>query len=282
MEPAPYGGYLTRTVEAENQQQELLGKQQVEISINGNTETLRPEALHLRGVDNLSTSDITNFVDYYLNYDDNNGEYTKKDEYVTFRVQWIDDSRATVVFKTHEDAWKGLNHISISGNETENPGDDLSQEYVASIIQEREAKPYNKTLAFLKHVADLKAQTEGHDLFEKKLEKKKEEAENMDEDDSAIVLYCRQATQLDRKVKNAAAYSRYYLLHGEPDRYRPLRRRERSERTERGKTDSYRPAKKEEEDLFAHKLGARKNNNEDDNDDLFAHKLRDRSPVRGA
>ena len=40
----------------------------------------------------------------------------------------------------------------------------------------------------------------------------------MEEDESSIELIIRQSFQSDRKVKNAREYSRYYLIHGEPER----------------------------------------------------------------
>ena len=138
MEPAPYGGFMTRTIDEEKQQQEKLKEQQVEVVVNGTTETLRPEAIHFRGVDNLSTDDIKFFIDYYLNYREEDGDYVANDKIVWFRIRWIDDSNVNAIFKTHEDAILALNALSISaGPNSVEQKSDFSQEYVSSIVQER-------------------------------------------------------------------------------------------------------------------------------------------------
>lgn len=283
MDPAPYGGFMTRTIDEENEREVKLKLQQVEVSINGDPHTLRPEALHLRGVDNLSTDDIQAFVDYYINYTKIESGYEAETDLKWFRVQWIDDSNVNVVFKSHEDANFALKKLSISSgpNTTEDfaDGSDFSQEYVLSIVQERESKPYNPTIEFHKHQKELKKLAEEEkDLFETKkerVEKEKEEVTNMDEDESSVIIYVRQSLQSDRKVKNAAAYSRYYLLHGEPDRLRP--RRERNGGQSRG--DFSRDLATDlGEDLFANKLKVKARR--DIENDLFADKMRERSPTR--
>lgn len=263
---------MTRTVDEEKKQQETLKEQQVEIVVNGVTETLRPEAIRLRGVDNLSTDDIKNFVDYYLNYTQEGDDYVAKDQVVSFRIQWIDDTSANAVFKTHEAAALALKALSVSaGPNSVEDKCDFSQEYVSSIVQEREAKPYAASIAFHKY---QEKQKPDQDLFSQKKESIEEELRKlsaMEEDDSAVVLYVRQSLQLDRKVKNAGAYSRYYLLHGEPDRTKsrpraPLRRG-RDRRENAG------------EDLFASKLSASQKDRGDE-EDLFASRMRERSPSR--
>jgi hypothetical protein len=89
------------------------------------------------------------------------------------------------------------------------------------------------------------------------------------------VLYIRQSFQSDKKVKNAKEYSRYYLLHGEPERRR-FYKRERRDRSDRRSS-----RRKSEEDLFADKLKqAKKNDYGDDDEDLFADRMRERSPSR--
>lgn len=284
MEPAPYGGFMTRTIDAEKEQQEKLKEQQVEIQINGQTETLRPEALHIKGVDNLATDDIKNFVDFYLNYEKNeqNGqtEFQQLSDVIKFRVQWIDDANVNIVFKTHEDAKAGLKALSVFAGPNNSIEEiaDFSPEYVSLIVQERETKPYNPSLELKRYLQTLqKEQEKGEDLFEAKkeqIEQQQQESAAMDEDENSVVLHVRQSLQSDRKVKNAAAYSRYYLLHGEPDRLRP--RPARRERGERNRGNFSRDD--DNEDLFAAKLGDR--SRRDQEEDLFASKLRERSPER--
>lgn len=273
-EPAPYGGFMTRTLDAENEEKDKLKEQQVEVTINGETETLRPEALHIRGVDNLATDDIKAFIDFYLNFTESphsDAVYEAKEKEIWFRIQWIDDSNVNVIFKTHNDARAALDALlitdpnrEINTNYTEDV--EMTPEYLSSIVQERETKPYSPTIEFHK---DQKALQDGPDLFEDK----QGEQEDMDEDESTAILYLRQSLQSDRKVKNAAVYSRYYLLHGEPDRLRP-----RPARRERGHFQ------RDEEDLFATKLNSRESREttrgRDDEEDLFASRMRERSPGR--
>lgn len=274
-EPAPYGGYMTRTLDAEKEQEEKLKLQQVELAVNGQPETLRPEALHVNGVDNLSTEDLQSFVDYYLNFDKiGEDEYREVELPIWFRIQWIDDSNVNVVFKTHEDAAEGLRALSISGSATDEEIQEFSQEYVSSIIQERETKSYAPTIAFHKYQKRL---SEEKDLFEDKKQQEEEASTGMDEDDSAVVLYIRQSLQSDRKVKGAAAYSRYYLLHGEPDR-EERRRTARPERPARER-GGYSRDEDDDTDLFANKL-QQKETVQEEEDDLFAWRLRERSPER--
>lgn len=265
---------MTRTIDAEKEQEEKLKLQQVEIAINGTPQTLRPEALHVNGVDNLSTEDLQAFVDYYLNFEKiGDDEYKEVERPIWFRIQWIDDSNVNVVFKTHEDAAEGLSALSISGSASGEVVRDFSQEYVSQIVQERETKPYAPSIAFHKYQKRL---SEEKDLFEEKKQQEGEETTEMDEDDSAVVLYIRQSLQSDRKVKNAAAYSRYYLLHGEPDR-EERRRTARPERAGRERGSYSR--EEDDEDLFASKLNETKSAREEE-EDLFAYRLRELSPER--
>lgn len=277
-EPAPYGGFMTRTIDAEKEQEEKLKQQQVEIQINGVSQTLRPEALHIHGVDNLSTEDLQAFVDYYLNFEKvGDNEYREFESPIWFRVQWIDDLNVNLVFKTHEHAAEALRALSISGGPSDNEIKEFSQEYVSSIVQERETKPYAASISFHKYQKELQKQSEEKDLFEDKKPKEEVHENGMDEDDSSVVLYIRQSFQSDRKVKNAAAYSRYYLLHGEPDRTQ----RQSTARPERNGRDRGGYAREEEEtdDLFADKLESIKSRREEE-DDLFAWRLREQSPGR--
>lgn len=294
---APYGGLMTKTLEDEKERENKLQEQAVEINVDGNTETIRPEAIRFRGVDSLSTDDIKLFIDYYLNYtirettEQTEGEdisETKTEyealpisEQITFRIQWINDSTVNVVFKTFEEANKGFR--AVSGTEiqfpTETPVSDTA--YANELAQEREAKPYNPIIAF-KRQQNLSNRL---GISESNETAATEDQGLMEEDDTSIILYVRQSFQSDRKVKNASAYSRYYLMHGEPERkpFKKNKYRQREPRERRAREEQ------EEEDLFANKLKgsqnrntrARRNNtNDDDDDDLFADKLRERQRER--
>lgn len=260
MDVLPYGGLMTKPLEDEKEREEKLKQQQVEVDVNGRTEVLRPEALAVRGVDNLSTDDITGFVDLYLNYKTLDGTYEAIEPQVEFRVQWINDTSVVLVFQTHEAAIDALTKL------TEEPIEvsaDLDNEKVVeTLTHERVAKSYNPVLAFRKHQS----------LTSRLGLPQEEKQDQMEEDDTNIILYIRQAFQSDRKVKNAAQYSRYYLMHGEPERIRIEKKvtKERAPRRRRRREN-----RDDEEDLFADRLSRR------DEEDLFAHKMRDRSRSPG-
>lgn len=301
---APYGGIMTQSLEDEKEREAKLKDQQIEVTVNNTLETLRPESIFIRGVDNLSNDDIKAFIDYYLNFetvqDEENGfQYDPKpiNDQITFRVQWINDSSVNIVFKSHEESAKALEAISITATNPNVPvaevadTKEFTQEYISSIIQERETKPYSPTIQFQKKQNLLSRLAIGDEATPDGAP----EEEKMDEDDSAVVLYARQSFQSDRKVKNAAAYSRYYLLHGEPERrprYNDRRNNRGGRRDNNRRRNNRREEDEEEEDLFADKLRAeggapsrRRGRDRDDiEEDLFADKLRerqrDRSPVR--
>lgn len=279
MEPAPYGGFMTRTLDAEAEAKALLQKQEVAVGFNGLLEFLRPDTLNVHGVDNLLTEQIEAWANFWVNTDtQQDGEelqYKPREQQASFRVQWINDSSANLVFKSHADAHYALQHLCLwPGIVNEPEGDKVfSKEYLDALVEEREAREYAPSIAYYKQ---LQSRNET-DLFAEKKAQIDDERTAMDEDGLSIVLHIRQAVQLDRKTKNAAAYSRYYLLHGEPDRLRP--RRPRNERAGSGRGGFERDARDgpEDEDLFAAKL---KTAPRDDEEDLFAHLLRDRSPDR--
>lgn len=288
---APYGGLMTRTLDEEKDREAKIKEQEVEVRVNDHTEILRPEALHIRGVDSLATDDLKSFVHYYLNYqevDDAESPYQQRpeEERVTFRIQWVNDTSVNVIFKDHAGSRAALAALSItpSNPNIEGPVSDeltgFSKEYLSDIVQERETKSYSQSIRFHKEQKRLKLIRE-NDLFANKDVEKPSEETGMDEDESAAILYIRQAFHSDKKVKNAAAQSRYYLLHGEPER-RPknrYRQRESAPTSARGNHKRSRPAG--DDDLFAHKLGRGARDN-DDEGDLFASKMRarERSPVR--
>lgn len=277
MEPAPYSGLMVKTLEDDQNRQQKLEEQSIQVTVNNTQETLRPEAVFIKGVDSLSTNNILAFINYYVNYnvkpaenEENSTELQYEplpiDDQMEFRVQWVNDTSVTVVCKTHEDAKRCLLAISINSNAEGT----VEEEDVTSLVQERETKPYNPVVEFQRRT-DLSNRL---NINQNDDEKSPQESTEMDEDESAVVLYTRQAFQSDRKVKNAAAYSRYYLLHGEPER-KP--RRPRPHRPNRGRARDYND---EEDDLFAHKLRA-KRAQENGDEDLFANRGdRERSPQR--
>lgn len=304
---APYGGFIVKSLDDEKANQAELEKQSIEVDVDGQTQQLRPEAIRLNGVDNLSTEEIKAYVEYYLNYtssvDSETGKisYAQKpfQEQITFRVEWIDDSNVCIVFKTSDENRKAL-EVLREDPITTSPED---PSYVNAIIQEQKAKPYDPIIAFRK----AQSMSVRLGLVDESLENK-ESSGDMDEDQSSIELIIRQAFQLDRKVKNASQYSRYYLIHGEPER-QPRRRRQ-PHHNSRPRHAKQQQEDAEEEDLFAEKLNStrqrsssrnngtgeeededlfkdlksrRSRRDVDDEEDLFADKLRrtrSRSPTR--
>lgn len=281
-EPTPYGGVLVQSIVEEKEREQKLKDQAVEVNINGQVETLRPEAIFLKGVDSLSTDNIKGFVDYYVNYEyvkvpkqtegekepqetemTDETEFVEKfqekpfDEVLKFRVQWINDTSVNVVFETHEAAVQALKNLSISGNPN-----NVQEEELNELIQERETKPYNPTIEFQKK-SSLASRLG--------LDEKKDEG--MEEDETSLHIVTRMSLQSDRKIKNASAYSRYYLIHGEPER-KPRYRNDRGRGRGRGRGGR---RNERDYDLFANKL-----RRDEPEEDLFAEKLknRDRSPTR--
>ncbi|RCK65053.1 hypothetical protein Cantr_00620 [Candida viswanathii] len=298
-EVAPYGGFMIKTLEDESKSAAELTTHQHEVTTAaGTTETIRPESLTILGVDSLSTSNIESYVNYYLNYvlvDDDEpdlitGELGTKyamkpnGECIEFRIEWVNDTAVNVIFKTVGEcsrALKELRSVELMGGF--DVGDEAQrEEYVRECAVEVPAKSYNPVIEFQK----MQEARRGGAATEKK---KKEEVEvGMDEDESSVELLIRQSFQLDRKVKNAREYSRYYLIHGEPDRRHSHRGGSNGGRRSYRERDSYRPKRNdddEEEDLFAEKLGRlRHSRRDEEEEDLFADKLRqanrDRSPTR--
>lgn len=280
-EVAPYGGFIVKTLEDEKANEAQLEELAIEVEYNGTTQKLRPEALRLNGVDNLSTEEIKSYVDYYLNYTTSRNEELDKieynqipfDEQITFRVEWIDDSNVNVVFKTNQDNLRALRQLSRDPIEI----DDNDSTFINEVIQERRAKDYNPIIAF------RSSQSLSNRLGLKE-KAKDDEQEGMIEDESSIELRIRQSFQLDRKVKNASQYSRYYLIHGEPERPRRSRSIHRHRRRE---PEILAKKEEEQEDLFADKLKQGRSSSRkqaiEEEEDLFAEKLkrsRSRSPTR--
>lgn len=299
-EVAPYGGFMVKSLEEETKQLNDLTNHQYEITtLEGKTETIRPESLKIIGVDNLSTKNIENYINYYINY--NQIEYEEVDlitnelikgkkfqlkenqDCIDFKIEWINDESVNVTFRNIQDSNKVLKELRMEELKGSFEDEITRDEYLKNCIIETPAKSYNPIIEFEK-IQNLNGSNET-----------KQEGVDMEEDESSIELIIRQSFQSDRKVKNAREYSRYYLIHGEPERtkHHHHRHHQNGRRSYRER-DSYRPRRNnddddDEEDLFADKLGKtnptnRRNNHVDEEEDLFADKLkhanRDRSPTR--
>ncbi|KAI5964252.1 uncharacterized protein KGF55_002194 [Candida pseudojiufengensis] len=286
-EVAPYGGFIVKSLEDEKANEAKIEELSIEVDYNGTVQKIRPEAFKLNGVDNLSTEEIKSYIDYYLNYtvtqDEENGELKYNqipfDDQITFRVEWIDDSNVVIVFKTNQDQINALRQIRRIATTL----DENDPNFINEVIQEVDAKDYNPIIQF------RKSQSLSNRLGLP--EKDPNEVTSIEEDETSIELKIRQAFQSDRKVKNASQYSRYYLVHGEPERdLHPRRHKHHHRRSRRdGESIEIKANEPEEEDLFADKLkgnNGRKTeirNGDDEEEDLFANKLkktRSRSPTR--
>ncbi|CAN3359275.1 hypothetical protein DICA4_D15104 [Diutina catenulata] len=303
-EPAPYTGPIVAGATEANEREAELATQRVDVTFQGVETQLRPEALHLQGVDRLSTDDIKGFVNYYINFTPNPDDQSP-DRYIetgttAFKIEWINDSSANVAFDTHASAAAAHAQLAAESVPAYDPATSIASgsDYVAAVLVERPCKAYTPVPDFVK-TQSLAA----------RLDAPKAET-GMDEDASEVELRIRQSVATDAKVKQAAQYSRYYLLHGEPTRYgrnnsyRPQSRERNSptpvqedgeeidfeslrrnppasrerQRGRRGGRGGRERVKDDGDDLFAHKMSG---GGGDAEDDLFADRLRERSPGRG-
>ncbi|KAI9686581.1 MAG: hypothetical protein M1822_003592 [Bathelium mastoideum] len=96
------------------------GTSQTAISSDPTIADAAPEKVHLRGLDELTTNDIRDYI----------FEYYPSDDFV--RVEWIDDTSANIVYKTSESAFTALTSLS------DVPESDLQTIHT---LQLRRAKP---------------------------------------------------------------------------------------------------------------------------------------------
>ncbi|CDK26351.1 unnamed protein product [Kuraishia capsulata CBS 1993] len=141
-------------------------------------EEIRGTAINLRGVDDLSTREVKLFIDHYIKP---GYSFATKDQFARFdcRLEWINDTSLNAVFETEEAATEALSLLL--------QAQDLDLSNAENV--ERECKP------FVRAAVGGSAPTEDPD----------------------VKLFARKATFADAKVKGAKQYSRYYLLHGEPE-----------------------------------------------------------------
>lgn len=169
------------------------------------------------------------------------------DRSLDFKIEWVNDTMAVVAFLTHDACIEARS--CLIGKDLSTPPKELSDpEYTASLMVESDTLP-------------LPAKAEA------------------EEGSVPAVLRLRQALQTDKKMKNANVYSRYYLLHGEPDRQR--RRKERagrggSDRNPETQDSVEEPVAVEEDgaDLFPERLDNAKPYEQEV--DLFAERLQKR------
>lgn len=286
MEAAPYLGFIVQDAIDQKTKEDLLTKQAIEVVLeNGNTDVIRPESIFLKGVDNLSTDDIKSFINYYVNFaveksEADEVEY-KEVSQIPFKVQWINDTLANIVFDSHDMVRIAFSKLSPEEIVTE-PEFVSNGAYVQELVKMRPTYPYAPVEPFKKTQS----------LFAR-IDKPKVDDNVMDDESLEPLLQMRQLLQSDQKVAGASKYSRYYLFNGDPERhntwYRPRRRHD----TDNEEQEERHVDRNDDEDLFADRIqgsrrsrGDRSNRrgrepaNQDDDTDLFADRLREKSPSR--
>ena len=284
MEAAPYLGFIVQDVINQKNQEEILRQQAVEVTLeNGSTDFIRPEAIFLRGVDELSTDDIKAFINYYVNFtveksEDDVMNYREISQ-VPFNVQWINDSLANIVFDSHDDVRMAFNKLSPEELVIE-PEFVSNGAYVQDLLKERLTYLYEPIEAFKKTQS----------LFAR-IDKPKVNDDAIKEETLKPMLKIRQLLRSDQKVSGASKYSRYYLFNGDPERhntwYRPRRRPDRDSDEQ---VQNLTIQNDDEKDLFADRVrGSHRSRNEltnrrgrdrEEDEDLFADRLREVSPER--
>ncbi|ODV93527.1 hypothetical protein PACTADRAFT_87363 [Pachysolen tannophilus NRRL Y-2460] len=165
--------------------------QEISVSLDDDNDmNVRPEALFLKGVDDLSPRDIKLYIDHYIRPD---YSFTNKEKYenLNYKFEWINDSSLNIVFENKEACFEALSKLSKI---------DIDK---LPISQERPAQEYI--------AQDINGTKEDETAVESIQEDRK--------------LFVRQSFSYDKKIKNARLYSRYYLLHGEPNKSdRPSRK----------------------------------------------------------
>lgn len=215
---------------------------------------IREDALCLVGVDNLSSSQLKKYLDFYLK--DNVAIVEQRIN--GYHLEWVNDSTVVIVFADAESCSKSLVLLSESYDDTIN---------LAS-TELRKAKTFD---------------------FSGGLSKTTDQDTNEPES-SSLELLLRKAFNADKKLKNAKDFSRYYLLNGEPDYSDRYHRNDTgstfsSSRKRRGgykgssrvaKQDLFPNKLREKRELFPEKASRVKQ-------ELFPNKVstnRDRSPPR--
>ncbi|GMG36566.1 unnamed protein product [Ambrosiozyma monospora] len=200
------------------QQQSLLQEQQREQDLLqdptvNDLDEPRPNALLLKGVDNLDTKAIKLYVDSILkpDYDFNDREKYAKFNY---KLEWINDESINIVFDQPDGALEALQLLSFV--ETTPEQQDKNQANVdPQSVQELQEK---QELKLITPLLNIPSTQERAAQPYKKVGMATEEKPTQDN----VHLVIRQSFYGDRKVKNAKVYSKYYLIHGEPGREQRL------------------------------------------------------------
>lgn len=153
------------------------------------------------------------------------------DRSLDFMIEWVDDTCVVVNFLTFEACFSA--RARLCGIPESSPPSLDDAEFAASLMVEQDTLSVHKTNAM-----------------------------DTNPDLEPFVLRLRHAHQDDKKKKNAKTYSRYYLLHGKPDR----------SRSHRSRLSYHVQVHDSEPDLFAHKLDPRIAKGEEP--DLFADRIK--------
>ncbi|ODV83605.1 hypothetical protein CANARDRAFT_19316 [[Candida] arabinofermentans NRRL YB-2248] len=179
---------------------------------------IKYDSLYLRGVEELNTRDIKLYLDKLITP---NLTFKNKDEYIRFKykINWINDDSINIVFEHEESVIDALKLI-IKDN------DDITDlKITVDNNHERECKDYFNS---------------NGELIEN------------------IKLFTRFSLFNDQKVKNSKNYSRYYLIHGEPNEFERGKRYQRGNDTRRRRGGNYR---NDDDDLL---VGSTHDDNDND------------------
>ncbi|QPG73832.1 hypothetical protein FOA43_001147 [Brettanomyces nanus] len=192
------GNYETSEgVQQQQEQSENITTEEIDDSaevIHDDPTEPRPNALLLRGVESLDTRAIKYYVDAYVKP---GYSFANRDLFAMFnyKLEWVNDESINIVFISGEQAPEGAQEALKRLTDDSVDLDSLTP------TDERSAKPFQK---------------------------EKDDKESNETADTGFVLAApqpddfrltvRQSFYGDRKVKNARIYSRYYLMHGQPDK----------------------------------------------------------------
>lgn len=176
------------TIEGEDEQMNVDESEPVSEAAP-NPEDPRPNALLLLGVNTLNTKEIKWYIDHYIRPD---YSFQTRDKYTQFsyKLEWVNDNSLNIVFTSKEKGAEGAQEaLKLLTDES------IDADSIPS-TQERIAR------TFVRGEDDEQANNDNSNNPEPE----------------QIIMSVRQSLYGDKKVKNARVYSRYYLLHGEPER----------------------------------------------------------------
>lgn len=210
-----------------------LANQGFEVEYKGSKVNVRESTIFLRGVNHISTVELSNYVDYWLNYEKvgkDNIEYVPLavHDQIRYKIEWIDDSSVNLLLKNQKQTEKVIERLSKTSLDVRSEGAPADiwhnkENDCFYLLSEIEAKDYLETSEFQRRQNMSKRIIISDPVENSLLNSNKDDNMNIDSGeewsiDRKTIFYIRQSFLIDKKVKNARIYSRYYLLNGEPQR----------------------------------------------------------------